>query len=71
MSKPLWLKHAEEERHFAALTAQFARESGDELPPEKRQVGRITPTDARRLRGIPVVGVEGVGGAISGSKPGA
>lgn len=34
-------------------------------------IGRHTPGDAARLRGIPVVGVDGgYGGAIKGTRPG-
>lgn len=54
----------------AALVARALLESA---PAERARgpVGRHTPGDARQLRGIPVVGVVGgVGGAISGTKPG-
>lgn len=49
--------------------AAVRRALGEQEPAEKQG----TPTaggDEERLRGIPVVGAPGVGGAIRGTKPG-
>lgn len=42
-----------------------------EEPEPRRRGDPVTPGgDVERLRGIPVVGARGVGGAIRGTKPG-
>lgn len=42
-----------------------------ESEPTERKGAPTAGGDAERLRGIPVVGARGVGGAIRGTKPGA
>lgn len=63
---PLQHKHAELDRHNAALLITIAKET-DDTP--IRTVTRATPAgDERRLRGIPVI-AQGVPGHIPGTNP--
>ncbi len=63
----LWLKHQLYDRQCERELVTIAREVGEDVP---CVVGIATAGgDERRLRGIPVVGARGVGGAIPGSKP--
>lgn len=50
----------------AKQSAQFARENDQPMP---AAVGATAGGDAIRLRGIPVLGKFGIGGAISGTRP--
>lgn len=70
MNIPLWLKHQRERIHQAELLAKIAREvDGDEV--FTRPSIATAAGDPHKLRGIPVVGARGVGGAINGTNPGA
>jgi hypothetical protein len=61
------LQRAELERQSQAAVRKALAESD----PGERKGAPTAGGDAERLRGIPVVGARGVGGAIRGSKPGA
>lgn len=52
------------ERHHAEVLAQVARETGNDLPVNKRGVG-----DPRTARGIPIAGFRGAGGTAPGTQP--
>jgi hypothetical protein len=68
MNIPLWVKHRDLAIHQAQAIAAAVRESDTifERPTHATAAG-----DERKLRGIPVVGARGVGGAITGTRPGA
>lgn len=60
-------------REHIELDRQLARiaiETNTDLPTPPSVTRATLPGDKRRLRGIPVVGARGVGGAIPGSRPG-
>lgn len=60
------------ERHHATVLARITADLNLNDPlPERPTTGRTPAGDERRLRGIPVVGARGIGGAIPGSRPGA
>jgi hypothetical protein len=64
----LMVRRAELARQTSALVAEIALEQGH--TPDDRP-HRATPAgDEKRLRGIPVCGARGIGGAIKGSRPG-
>lgn len=52
--------------HQAKQLAEFAREVGEPMP---AACGATAGGDAIRLRGIPVLGKFGIGGAIAGTRP--
>lgn len=61
------LDHYRQAAEHARIVAQAALDTGNALP----VIGRHTPGDAERLRGVPVVGVPGGrSGAINGTTPG-
>lgn len=64
----LWarLQRAELERQTKDAVRKALRAS----PPQERVSVPTAGGDGERLRGIPVVGAPGVGGAIQGTKPG-
>jgi len=68
MSAPLlWLKHHVYDRQCERELVRISVEVGEDVP---CVVGIATAGgDERRLRGIPVVGARGVGGAITGTRP--
>lgn len=68
MPSPLHSKLRRDElaAEHARLVANALLLGGRDMPDR----GRSAPADVQRLRGIPVVGARGVGGAIPGTKPG-
>jgi hypothetical protein len=65
----LWLRRRQESVALDRKLIQIANEV-DATQPDCPTAPRATlPGDSRRLRGIPVVGARGVGGAIPGTLP--
>lgn len=62
------LRNQQLDEHNAKLLLQFSRET--DIPTQIVRPGSA-PGDEAALRGIPVVGAKGVGGAIAGTRPGA
>jgi hypothetical protein len=52
------------------LIRKLERETGRTLAEERIRLQMDEPVDGRGLRGIPVVGARGAGGAIRGTQPG-
>lgn len=67
---PLAHTHAALAAQQAKQVARILRESPD-LNLTTRPTRGTAAGDERKLRGIPVVGARGVGGAIPGTRPGA
>lgn len=64
----LALRNAELDAHNAKVLLEFSRE----VDPPRAERGKVLSRlgDEKQLRGVPVVGAKGVGGAIDGSRPG-
>lgn len=69
MNIPLWLKHRDLAIQQAKQIAEIIRHAPDDAVLERPTIA-TAGGDERRLRGIPVVGARGVGGAITGTRPG-
>lgn len=66
---PLQLRNAELDAHNAKTLARIIRETApDTIAIRTDVISHLG--DERQLRGIPVVGAPGVGGAINGTRPG-
>lgn len=64
----LALRVANEQVDRDRRVSRILMETGVPMPVKVRP--GVLPGDGRALRGIPVVGARGVGGAIPGSRPG-
>jgi hypothetical protein len=65
-----WLARKRENEYLERQVVRIALEVGADLPDRDHPVGAL-PGDPWLLRGIPAVGVRGgVGGAITGTRPG-
>lgn len=65
----LVVKWVELDRHNAEVMATIARETADSDEPIAYSRGASPAGHEQKLRGIPVVGCRGLGGAIKGTKP--